>query len=237
MTLSPVCRQGHRRELACDFLVMTCRLSGLVEGGSQPVWRNSPSVHILRTCTSAWPWGWPGVCRAAGPVQKLGKVVGVGAAEDETVVLYCARVTQRYVQKGEVRIQGQSRTVGNGNLHRDAVGRSGVDGEARFRYGLGREPVEGGADDADGDGGPLSTVTAKRKKPVVVGVSVVWARPTYRHAVTLAGHGTGGAGSLCRPSCTGGRSTAPTAAATTAITASAVRRVRWGGCANGPRGG
>ena len=85
-------------------------------------------------------------------MKELGKVAGVGAVEDETVVLYCARVTQRYVEKGEVRFQRQAGTVGYGNLDGDPAGYPRVDGEVALRCGVRGESGEGGAGDGEGDG-------------------------------------------------------------------------------------
>jgi hypothetical protein len=68
-------------------------------------------------------------------VEERGKAAGEGVAEDETVMLYCARVTQRYVEMGKVRVAGRSRAFGYGCHDRGVVGSSGGHGEVETARG------------------------------------------------------------------------------------------------------
>lgn len=91
--------------------------------------------------------------RAAGGREEIGKVPGVGAAEDEAVALYCAHVTERYVEKRVIDFRGERRAIGNGDFHGDAAGCAGGHGEGRAGDGAGGEPRVRGAVDLEGDGG------------------------------------------------------------------------------------
>ncbi|GGZ68910.1 hypothetical protein GCM10010389_02700 [Streptomyces echinoruber] len=102
MTLSLVWRSGHRRALACDFLVMTRWSTGLRMGGSRPFWWNSRSVHMVRTRTSDYSWARERGKGAGTGARKIGKSLQGGGAAGETAVPDCVRVTQRYTRKGKI---------------------------------------------------------------------------------------------------------------------------------------
>jgi len=42
-----------------------------------------------------------------GTVEECGQVAGEGVAEDATLMLYCACVTERYVKEGKFRAEGR----------------------------------------------------------------------------------------------------------------------------------
>jgi len=90
-----------------------------------------------------------------GRVKEAGEVAGVAVAEDETVMLYCVFVTQRYVQEGQVDVDRERAAVGHGDPHGDPVGASGAHGERRRRRGAGAQAAGGGVDVGDGDGGSV----------------------------------------------------------------------------------
>src|SRR5689334_23383438 len=80
--------------------------------------------------------------RAADSVQESGEVAGVSAAEDEALILYCARVTQRYVQNGQIHVERQSGTFVNDHLYRDVPGCSLLDRQGRRGADFGTQSLE-----------------------------------------------------------------------------------------------
>lgn len=58
-------------------------------------------------------------------------------------MLYCVRVTQRYVGSGESGVEGESGTLGHGDVDRDPVGCPGAHGKGRMRWGPGVKSGEG----------------------------------------------------------------------------------------------
>ncbi|GAA2410787.1 hypothetical protein GCM10010255_54320 [Streptomyces coeruleofuscus] len=114
-------------------------MPGFGGGQSRWVWEVFSEVRILRTRTSGWPW--PRSCggRGACGVNESGKAPGAGTPEDGTVLLYCARVTERYAERGVAGIPGEFRAIGNGCSDGEAPGRAGRAGRA----GHGRDRASG----------------------------------------------------------------------------------------------